>query len=84
MSKLGKITVSNGLQKKATKMNLGGTHITSMDFGRMQVLHSSLLMPKDKVSLDIAHNIRLSPLCAPTIGNCKLKTKAFFIPARVY
>lgn len=83
MSKLGKITVSNGLQKKASKMNLGGTHITSMDFGRMQVLHSSLLMPKDKVSLDIAHNIRLSPLCAPTIGNCKLKTKAFFIPARV-
>lgn len=80
---IGKITVSNGLQKKATKMNIGGTHITSMDFGRLQVLHCSLLQPKDKVKLDIRHNIRLSPLVAPTIGNCKLKTKAFFVPSRV-
>lgn len=80
---IGKIKVSNGLQKKASKMNLGGTHITTMDFGRLQVLHCSLLQPKDKVNLDIRHHIRLSPLVAPTIGNCKLKTKAFFVPSRV-
>lgn len=80
---IGKILLSNGLPKRRTRINLGGTHITTMDFGHFKIVHSSLLMPGDKVNMSIGHNIRLSPMLAPTLGECDLSLKSFFVPCRV-
>lgn len=80
---IGNILLSNGLPKRKARINLGGTHITSMDFGKYKILHSSLLMPGDKISSNVAHNVRLSGMIAPTIGKCDLTIKSFFVPCRV-
>lgn len=80
---IGKILLSNGLPKRRTRINLGGTHISTMDFGHFKIVHSSLLMPGDKVNMSVGHNIRLAPMLAPTLGECDLTLRSFFVPARV-
>ena len=80
----GKISVSNGKPKYRSRINVGGTTATTFDFGNNQIVSCVPLMPGDKLSkITISHNIRMSPLVAPTIGKCNVKFDAFFVPNRL-
>ena len=81
---IGKIAISNALPKRKCKVNLGGQVITTFDFCHNKIMFGRELVPSDELhSVKISHNIRMSPMAAPTIGKARLQFKEFFVPARL-
>lgn len=65
---------------KTSRMDLGGFHITSTDFGYNKIVASAMLMEGDKVSSELTHSIIMTPLVAPSMGHCRIDFKSFFVP----
>ena len=78
-----KVKVSSGSLKRNTRLNLGGFHVSSMDFCHNKVVDCKLMLPGDKVNLKVAHNLQMTPPIGFTIGKCNLQFKSFFVPARL-
>lgn len=68
---------------KRSKQNLGCFHNTSTDFGRLDPVYDTELVPGDDVELSVQSFFRASPMPVPTFGNAKLSVRFFFVPYRI-
>ena len=63
--------------------NLSQHVITTQDISLLQVIFKREMVPGDKFTVSPSSFHRLAPLPAPTYGNLKNVTRAFFVPARI-
>lgn len=63
--------------------NLSQHVITTQEISRLQVIFKREMVPGDKFTVNPSSFHRLAPLPAPTYGNMKNVTRAFFVPARI-
>ena len=70
--------------KKAAKgrnlFDLSQNHITTTDFGQLQVSSFLPVMPDDKITINMAAEARFAPMVVPTFMDVSLYTRAFFVP----
>lgn len=64
--------------------DLSAPHITSSDFGRMDVVYHTQLVPGDDVNVNVHSFLRCAPMPAPTFGKVYLNVRAFFVPHRIH
>lgn len=58
------------------------THLTS-DFGRMDCVYHTELVPGENVNLKIDSFLRSAPMPAPTFGEIDIDHRVFFVPYRI-
>lgn len=75
------LNVAKAVKHRST-FPLDFQHLTTMDFGKTTVLHAMELVPGDKIDIDLSCVSQLSPLIVPTMGECNLYVRAFFVPFR--
>lgn len=69
-------------QKHRSTFPLDFQHLTTIDFGKTNVTYATELVPGDEFDINISSMIQLAPMVVPTMGQCKLFTRAFFVPYR--
>lgn len=74
--------ISIGVNKRS-KQDLGCFHNTSTDFGRLDPVYDTELVPGDDVELSVQSFFRASPMPVPTFGNARLSVRFFFVPYRI-
>ena len=75
------LNVAKAIKHRST-FPLDFQHLTTMDFGKTTVLHAMELVPGDEIDIDLSCVSQLSPLIVPTMGECNLYVRAFFVPFR--
>lgn len=75
------LNVAKAVKHRST-FPLDFQHLTTMDFGKTTVLHAMELVPGDEIDIDLSCVSQLSPLIVPTMGECNLYVRAFFVPFR--
>ncbi len=63
--------------------DLSAPHITSTDFGRLDVVYHSQLVPGDDINVNVHSFLRCAPMPQPTFGKVYLNVRAFFVPNRI-
>ncbi|MBR1901934.1 MAG: hypothetical protein IJ826_03020 [Bacteroidaceae bacterium] len=63
--------------------DLSAPHITSSDFGRLDVVYHSQLVPGDDINVNVHSFLRCAPMPQPTFGKVFLNVRAFFVPNRI-
>lgn len=76
MAKISIKIASKGLNQ----FNLSSNHGTTSDFGQIQVSHFLPVIPNDKISCSLFSEARFAPMVVPTFMDCKLITRAFYVP----
>lgn len=66
-----------------SKHDLSAPHITTTDFGRIDVVYHTQLFENDDLSLNIVSQLRAAPMPQPTMGRIFLNVRAFFVPNRI-
>lgn len=66
--------------KGNTSFDLSSNHLTTTDFGQLQVSHFLPVVPNDKIQCNVGSEARFAPMVVPTFMDCKLITRAFYVP----
>ena len=66
--------------KGNTDFDLSSNHLTTTDFGQLQVSHFLPVVPNDKINCNLGSEARFAPMVVPTFMDCKLVTRAFYVP----
>lgn len=66
--------------KGNTNFDLSSNHLTTTDFGQLQVSHFLPVVPNDKIQCNLGSEARFAPMVVPTFMDCKLVTRAFYVP----
>lgn len=66
-----------------SKHDLSSPHITTSDFGRIDVVYHTQLVEGDDVDHDLVSYLRCAPLPQPTMGKVYMNVRAFFVPYRI-
>lgn len=65
-----------------SNLPLGGTTVTTMDFGVTNVGYFREVKPTDHISGRVSTFVQLAPMVVPTFGSATLHSRAFFVPYR--
>lgn len=65
------------------KHNLSHTHVTTLDYFRLQPLMCTEVIPDSDYSFDLRTMISSAPLGTQVYGGCHLDVHAFFVPSRL-
>lgn len=76
MAKMSIKIASKGL----SQFDLSQNHLTTTDFGQLQVSSFLPVMPNDKIHCSVGSEARFAPLVVPTFMDCELVTRAFYVP----
>lgn len=76
MAKMSIKKASKGL----TRFDLSSNHITTSDFGQIQVSQFLPIVPNDKIHASLFSEARFAPMVVPTFMDVKMYTRAFFVP----
>ena len=63
--------------------DLSAPHITTTDFGRLDVVYHTQLVPGDTFRANLRSMLRAAPMPQPTMGKVTLNVRAFFVPNRI-
>ncbi len=63
--------------------DLSAPHITSSDFGRLDVAYHCQCVPGDDININVHSFLRGAPMPQPTFGKIFLNVRAFFVPHRI-
>lgn len=66
-----------------SKHDLSSPHITTTDFGRLDVVYHTQLLEGDDLNMHLHSFLRAAPMPQPTIGKVYMNVRAFFIPNRI-
>lgn len=82
MPNLDKVRIPSAVTRK-TKLDLSNDHITSMGFGRLQVVNYIHTIKGGSIDCNALATVRPAPLGNPTFGRLRLLTRAFYVPYRL-
>lgn len=68
---------------KTSRIDLSNSHITTLDFFRLQPVYTKEMIPGDTFSVDVRSLISAAPLANRVLGKCHLDIHAFFVPNRI-
>jgi hypothetical protein len=68
---------------KRSKENLSSFHVTTTDFGRLDVPYWTDLVEGDDVVFNCRSFFQAAPMVCPTRGRIKMNVRAFFVPNRI-
>lgn len=63
--------------------DLSAPHITTTDFGRLDVVYHTQLVEGDDLKMNLHSFLRAAPMVFPTFGKVYLNVRAFFLPFRI-
>lgn len=66
-----------------SRHDLSSPHITTTDFGRIDVVYHTQLVPGDNFHANLRSFLRAAPMPQPTMGKVYLNVRAFFVPNRI-
>lgn len=66
--------------KGKTNFDLSSNHITTTDFGQLQVSNIIPVVPNDSISASIFSEARFAPLVVPTFMDCDMVTRSYYVP----
>lgn len=66
-----------------SKHDLSAPHITTTDFGRLDVVYHTQLVEGDDLNMNLHSFLRAAPMVFPTFGKVYLNVRAFFLPFRI-
>lgn len=75
------INVAKAVKHRST-FPLDFQHLTTMDFGKTNILHTMEVMPNDELDFDVSSLVQLAPMIVPSMGQVNLTVRAFFVPYR--
>lgn len=79
---MANVNIKTAVQKRKSRHNISSRHITTLGVNDIRVTNVIDCIKGDKIAVDLTQFSRLSPLVAPTFGDFKIKTYAFFVPYR--
>lgn len=68
---------------KTSKVDLSNSHLTTLDFGRLQPIYCKEMLPNDSFNVDVRADIDVAPLVGRLYGNAHLDLHCFFVPNRL-
>lgn len=66
-----------------SKVDMSNYHNITSDFGRLDCVYHTQLVPGDTLHASISSFLRAAPLAVPTFGSVRLSIRAFFVPYRI-
>lgn len=66
--------------KGNNNFDLSSNHITTTDFGQIQVSNFLPVIPNDKIRCSLFSEARFAPMVVPTFMDVKLITRSFYVP----
>ena len=76
---MAKISIKQA-SKYRTPFDLSSPHITTTDFGQLQVTNFLPVVPNDKFTINVYSEARCAPMVVPTFMDVDLVHRCFFIP----
>lgn len=77
-----KFNLKTGLNTQRNKFDLSCQNLTTMDFYNIKPVYVRECIPNETISIDVSSFTRLSPMHNPMLGQCRIVTRAFFVPYR--
>lgn len=68
---------------KRSSVNMSATQHYTTDFGRLDCVYHTELVPGDDVKIKLDGFLRGAPMPAPTFGSIKADIRVFFVPHRI-
>lgn len=68
---------------KRANYKLNSTHVTTMDYMRLQPVYCEEMVPGDTFRVNVSGFVRLAPLSSPVFGRARIDYHAFFVPNRI-
>lgn len=72
--------VSSAAYKAERPINISCNHLTTLDFYTLNVSYHRMLDPGERISVDTSVYCKLNPMQKPLLGNCRIVSRAFFVP----
>ena len=82
MTKLNKTIKVPTAVNQRSQLNIGGQHITTLNFMRPLIARAFEMVPGQQIDLNCELFTRLEPLEKPTFGRAEIRTKFFWVPFR--
>lgn len=82
MTKLSKTIKVPTAVNKRSQLNIGGQHVTTLNFMRPLIARAFEMVPGQHIDLNCELFSRLEPLEKPTFGRAEIRTKFFWVPFR--
>lgn len=79
---LHKAVIKSALQAKRNKFDLSCNHVSTTDFYQLQPIYIKEMIPNETVKVDLASEVRCSPMVQPMFGSVRQLFRAFFVPCR--
>lgn len=76
---MAKISIKQA-SKYRTNFDLSTPHITTTDFGQLQVTNFLPVVPNDKFTINVFSEARCAPMVVPTFMDVELVHRSFFVP----
>ena len=78
---MAKISIKQA-SKYRTNFDLSTPHITTTDFGQLQVTNFLPVVPNDKFTINVFSEARCAPMVVPTFMDVELVHRCFYVPMR--
>ena len=76
---MAKISIKQA-SKYRTPFDLSSPHITTTDFGQIQVTNFLPVVPNDKFNINVYSEARCAPMVVPTFMDVELVHRCFYVP----
>lgn len=76
---MAKISIKQA-SKYRTNFDLSTPHITTTDFGQLQVTNFLPVVPNDKFTINVFSEARCAPMVVPTFMDVELVHRCFYVP----
>ena len=76
---MAKISIKQA-SKYRTPFDLSSPHITTTDFGQLQVTNFLPVVPNDKFNINVYSEARCAPMVVPTFMDVELVHRCFYVP----
>lgn len=76
---MAKISIKQA-SKYRTNFDLTSPHITTTDFGQLQVTNFLPVVPNDKFTINVFSEARCAPMVVPTFMDVELVHRCFYVP----
>ena len=76
---MAKISIKQA-SKYRTNFDLSSPHITTTDFGQLQVTNFLPVVPNDKFTINVFSEARCAPMVVPTFMDVDLVHRCFYVP----
>lgn len=68
--------------KTHSSFPIGGVHVSTANFGATHIGYALEVLGTDKIDIDVSTFVQLQPMVSPTMGECNMFTRFFFVPYR--